>query len=50
VTKDLKKALRIGRKPKSGVEVRIAPRRVVVFKPSAVLKELINRPRPDEVV
>ena len=50
MTKDLKKALRIGRKPKSGVEVRIAPRRVVVFKPSAVLKELINRPRPDEVV
>jgi len=49
VTKDLKKASRIGRKPKSGTEVRIAPRRVIVFKPSAVLKERINRPRPDEV-
>ena len=49
MTKDLKKASRIGRKPKSGIEVRIAPRRVIVFKPSAVLKERINRPRPDEV-
>ena len=49
VTKDPKKAPRIGRKPKSGIEVRIAPCRVIVFKPSAALKERINRPRPDEV-
>jgi integration host factor subunit alpha len=49
VTKDLKKAQRINRKPKSGTEVQIAPRRVIVFKPSAVLKERINRPRPDDV-
>jgi hypothetical protein len=49
VTKDLKKAQRISRKPKSGTEVRIAPRRVIVFKPSAVLKKRINRPRRDEV-
>jgi nucleoid DNA-binding protein len=49
VTKDPKKAQRIGRKPKSGIAVRIAPCRVIVFKPSAVLKERINRPRPDEV-
>ena len=49
VTKDLKKASRIGRKPKSGIEVRIAPCRVIVFKPSGALKERINRPRPDEV-
>jgi integration host factor subunit alpha len=49
VTKDLKKAQRISRKPKSGTEVRIAPRRVIVFKASAVLKKRINRPRRDEV-
>jgi integration host factor subunit alpha len=49
VTNDLKKAPRIGRKPKTGTEVRISPRRVIVFKPSSVLKERINRPRPDEV-
>ena len=42
MTKDLKKASRIGRKPKSGIEVRIAPRRVIVFKPSAILKQRIN--------
>jgi hypothetical protein len=49
VTINLKKAPRVGRKPKSGNEVRISPRRVIVFKPSAVLKERISRPRPDDV-
>ncbi|MBT1512827.1 HU family DNA-binding protein [Bradyrhizobium sp. SRL28] len=44
VTKDLKNAPRIGRKPRSVTEVRIAPSRIIVFKPSAVLKERINRP------
>jgi integration host factor subunit alpha len=38
-----KKGLRIGRNPKTGTEVPISPRRVLVFKPSAILKEQINR-------
>lgn len=33
---------RIGRNPKTGEEVPIAPRRVLVFRPSHVLKEIIN--------
>ncbi len=33
---------RIGRNPKTGEEVPIAPRRVLVFKPSHVLKEEVN--------
>ena len=33
---------RIGRNPKTGTEVPISPRRVVVFKPSAVMKQRIN--------
>lgn len=33
---------RIGRNPKTGDEVPIAPRRVLVFKPSNVLKDRIN--------
>lgn len=36
------KGLRIGRNPKTGVEVPIEPRRVMVFKPSNVLKARIN--------
>jgi integration host factor subunit alpha len=36
------KAERIGRNPKTGVEVPILPRRVMVFKPSNVLKARIN--------
>ena len=36
------KGERIGRNPKTGEEVPIAPRRVLVFKPSAVLKDRIN--------
>jgi integration host factor subunit alpha len=36
------KAQRIGRNPKTGVEVPILPRRVMVFKPSNVLKARIN--------
>ena len=37
-----KKGERVGRNPKTGEEVPIAPRRVLVFKPSAVLKTRIN--------
>ena len=33
---------RIGRNPKTGVEVPIEPRRVMVFKPSNVMKSAIN--------
>jgi integration host factor subunit alpha len=36
------KAERIGRNPKTGVEVPITPRRVMVFKPSNGLKAAIN--------
>jgi len=36
------KSKRIGRNPKTGVEVPILPRRVMVFKPSNVLKARIN--------
>lgn len=36
------KGQRIGRNPKTGVEVSIEPRRVLVFKPSNVLKAKIN--------
>jgi integration host factor subunit alpha len=40
---------RIGRNPKTGVEVPITPRRVMVFKPSNVLKAKINgKTAPDE--
>jgi integration host factor subunit alpha len=36
------KAERIGRNPKTGVEVPITPRRVLVFKPSNVMRARIN--------
>jgi integration host factor subunit alpha len=36
------KGERVGRNPKTGEEVPIAPRRVMVFKPSNVLKQRIN--------
>lgn len=37
-----KKSLRMGRNPKTGRQVPIAPRRVLVFRPSHVLKSMIN--------
>ena len=36
------KGQRIGRNPKTGIEVPITPRRVMVFKPSNILKNRIN--------
>jgi integration host factor subunit alpha len=43
------KGERVGRNPKTGVEVPIEPRRVMVFKPSNVLKSRINgRDAPEE--
>ncbi len=38
-----KKGQRIGRNPKTGVEVPILPRKVVVFRASHVLKDRINK-------
>ena len=38
-----KKGERVGRNPKTGEEVPISPRRVMVFKPSNVLKQRINQ-------
>jgi integration host factor subunit alpha len=45
------KGERIGRNPKTGQEVPITPRRVLVFKPSNIMKDTINAalgkaPRP----
>lgn len=37
------KGERMGRNPKTGEEVPILPRKVLVFRPSHVLKERINR-------
>jgi integration host factor subunit alpha len=41
------KSQRLGRNPKNGVEVPIEPRRVVVFKASAIMKKQVNA-RPVE--
>jgi integration host factor subunit alpha len=43
------KAQRMGRNPKTGDEVPIAPRRVLVFRPSHVLKAMINGEAVSEV-
>jgi hypothetical protein len=40
------KGRRVGRNPKTGIEVMISPRRVVMFKPSAVMKQQINSQPP----
>ena len=42
------KGERVGRNPKTGIEVPIEPRRVMVFKPSNVLKARINGLEADE--
>jgi integration host factor subunit alpha len=42
------KAQRVGRNPKTGHQVPIAPRRVLVFRPSHVLKSRING-HPSEI-
>ena len=33
---------RVGRNPKTGVEVPITPRRVLVFRPSQIMRNLVN--------
>jgi len=40
-----KKKQRIGRNPKTGTEATISPRRIVMFKPSTILKQQINGKR-----
>ena len=40
------KGERIGRNPKTGAEVPISPRRVAVFKASAIMKQQINDGHP----
>ena len=37
------KGARVGRNPKTGIEVPIDPRRVLSFKPSNILKQRINK-------
>jgi integration host factor subunit alpha len=39
---------RMGRNPKTGEEVPITPRRVLVFRPSQVMKNVINGHEPGE--
>ena len=39
---------RIGRNPRTGVEVPIKPRRVLTFRPSPVLLDQVNGREPDE--
>ena len=41
------KGRRVGRNPKTGQEVPIMPRRVLVFRPSHVLKARVNGTTPD---
>lgn len=43
------KGQRVGRNPKTGEEVPILPRRVLVFRPSQVLKNRINQGLSSEV-
>jgi integration host factor subunit alpha len=40
------KGERVGRNPKTGEEVPITPRRVLVFRPSNIMKERINAAKP----
>jgi integration host factor subunit alpha len=42
------KGQRVGRNPKTGEEVPILPRRVLVFRPSQVLKALISNVMPSQ--
>ena len=49
MTRDLKKGQRTGRTPKTCAELAISPRRMIVFKPSAILKQRINGHSPSGV-
>jgi integration host factor subunit alpha len=43
------KRARMGRNPKTGEEVPITPRRVLVFRPSQVMKNIINGQEPGDI-
>ncbi|MDD2704361.1 MAG: integration host factor subunit alpha [Acidocella sp.] len=43
------KGRRVGRNPKTGVEVPILPRRVLVFRPSQMLRDAVNAAPPPPV-
>ena len=49
MARNIKKGQRIGRNPKTGTEVPISLRRVIVFKPSAILNQRINGHSPSGV-
>lgn len=49
MTKNLEKGQCIGRTPNTGTELAISPRRVIVFRPSTILKQRINGHRPSGV-
>jgi hypothetical protein len=49
VTTKFEKDPRSDRNLKTGTEASISPHRVIVFKPSAILKQRINSSRPDDV-
>ena len=40
---------RMGRNPKTGEEVPITPRRVLVFRPSQIMKNIINGEEPGDI-
>lgn len=42
------KRQRMGRNPKTGVEVPITPRRVLVFRPSQIMKNIVNGQEPGD--
>jgi integration host factor subunit alpha len=42
MTRKIKKSQRIDRNPKTDTEVPNSPRRVIVFTPSAILKQRVN--------
>jgi integration host factor subunit alpha len=42
------KKARIGRNPQTGEEIEISARKVLTFKPSQVLKNVLNEDRPQE--
>lgn len=41
-----RKRPRIGRNPQTGEEIEISARRVLTFRPSQVLKAMLNKPQP----
>jgi len=43
------KRQRMGRNPKTGEEVPITPRRVLVFRPSQIMKNIVNGEEPGEI-